>query len=163
MSTTTAETNKSLLSKRVDAFYTSFYGFPENVSNVMGSRVKSLERPNPTFTYFTVPHKGIKQTGSTTIEFTESTIEFEDDESGLVMRALYQQLYSQRGTQFNANRFEIGVKVMSAKEKVVEEFIMKRCYIVNISHSQGIYSDSTGNVITVTLKYDDVEYKGFCD
>lgn len=153
--------NRSLLTKTVNDFYVSFFKMPENESNILGRQIKSIERPNLTFQQYQIEYKGVKQYGNGRIDFAPISVTFEDDENSLATRALYYQLYRQSGQKapsFENSEFEMSVKAYNASQEVVEEFKLKNCFISTINHSENVYSDSTGNIISISVVFDTVEY-----
>lgn len=160
----TAELNRSLQNKRVDSFYATFLRLPmdENLSNILGRQVVSIERPSFTFGAMETYLKGVKQTSNTKIEYDQTTVTFDDDEGSLVMRAIIEQIKRQNGVNtpsFEQSRFDINVRCYNSLEEIVEEFTYLNCYISNISNSTAIYSESTDNQITITLTYNDIDYQ----
>jgi len=154
--------NRSLESKKIDNFYVSFFGIPENEANMLGRQTSAFERPSPTFVPAEIRHKGVKQNAITVLEYSDISVIFKDDDYSLVMKALYTQIYRQVGKLepvVNDAKFGIGVKCFNAAGEVIEEFTLLNCYIVNITHSEQIYADSTGNEITATIGFDTVDYK----
>lgn len=155
--------NRSLHSKRVDSFYVSFYGLPENDANILGMFVKSIERPTINFNMSPNYNKGVKQQLIGNLEINDLTINFDDDENNFVLKALIEQIFRQRGMHTpasNSAKFEINVKVLrSIDNAVMEEFTLLRCSINTITPSEMIYNDSIGNTLSVTFSVDDVEYK----
>jgi hypothetical protein len=149
--------NRSLVNKKIDNFYVSFFQLPENIGNILGRQVASIERPSPTFTPIEIRKNGVKQQQIGSMEFADIAVTFKDDNYSLVVAALYQQLYRQAAG--DASRFAIGVKAYDAEDTVIEEFTLTNCYIVNISHTENIYSSSTDNQITVSIAFDTVDYK----
>ena len=80
---TQAEINRSLSTKTVDKFYVSFYEMDNNVSNILGREVQSVERPTITFNEFEIRNKGIKQMAEARLEYQSITINFFDDSSSI--------------------------------------------------------------------------------
>lgn len=159
--TTIAETNRSLLIKTVEKFYVSFYQMPENISNILGREVSSISRPTINFTEYEVRNKGVKQAGETVIDYQPIDIIFFDDTNSLVTHALYEQVLRQTHQskqEHTTTRFNISVKLYSAEAKIVEECILKNCFIQSITHSEQIYADSTNNLITTSVVFNDLEY-----
>ncbi|MDH5766881.1 MAG: hypothetical protein OEZ38_12795 [Gammaproteobacteria bacterium] len=154
--------SRPLANKKVDSFYVSFYGMSENYGNILGRQVQSIERPTLNFNRYEVRNKGLKFESSTRIEYQEISISFFDDNSSLVSRALIEQV--KRQTAVNAHStedtfFQIGVKCYSVDEDIVEEFELKHCYLGSISNSEMIQTDSSNNIITITVIYNDIDYK----
>ena len=161
VATTQAEINRSVSNKTVDKFYVSFYEMDNNVSNILGREVQSVERPTITFNEFEIRNKGIKQMSEARLEYQSITINFFDDSSSLVNKALYEQVRRQTGKstiKHDNTQFSVGVKVYTTNDKVGEEFKLIDCHITSISHSEQIYSDSTNNIISVTITFNDLCY-----
>src|SRR4030066_245320 len=126
------EKNRSLLNKTVDSFYVSFYGMNSNIANILGRQVRSLERPVINFNNYDIIHKGVKQHGNGTLFFETISIEFVDDENSLANFVLYDQIKRQTGVNspsFEDSKFQIGVKIYDSRDRVVEEFTLKGCFI----------------------------------
>lgn len=159
VATTKTEVNRNLHPKTIDKFYVSFFGLPENLSNILGREVQSVSRPNITFNQGEVRHKGIKQTFSSTIEYQPIDIIFFDDSGSLVSRALYEQVKRQTGVSEGSPIFSLVVKIYDAHANIVEEFELKNAYILSINHSEQILTDSTNNIITVSIEFNDLDYR----
>jgi len=158
---TSSQINRSLLTKTVKDFYVSFFGLPENESNILGRQISSIERPPLTFNIYEITYKGKKQFGNGTIDFQQVTAIFKDDEKSLTNRALYRQMYRQTGIEkpgFDKSKFTIKVKAYDGSNNIVEEFQLINCFIVSVTHSEQLYTDSTDNTISVTFSYDTAEY-----
>ena len=159
--TTTAEINRSLTPKTVDKFYVSFYMMPDNISNILGREVMSVSRPNITFNEFEVRNKGKKIVGNAFIEYQPIDVVFYDDMNSLITRAIYEQIKRQTGVStpsFSDARFEMKVKLYSPEDKIVEEFTIKDCHINSINHSEQVVNDSTNNMITMSISFNDLDY-----
>ena len=162
---TIAQTNRSLSVKTVDKFYVSFFNLPENISNILGREAQSVERPTIAFDEMEIRRKGIRNVETARITYQPITINFTDDSHSLVTKALYEQVHRQAGTGedksklFEKSRFNFSVKVYSSDEKIVEEFNVIDCRITNISHSEQITTDSTDNIISVTIAFNGLDYK----
>jgi len=164
--TTTDQINRSLEPKRVDQFYVKFFKLEDNTANILGRQVRSVGRPSFSLREFDLPHKGKPRMEHGFLEFSETSVEFWDDDQSLTTKALYEQVYRQLGTggykrseSFQNARFELEVDIFDASGKQVENFRLLNCFINNISHSQQVYSNATEqNIITVSVKYDDVQY-----
>ena len=159
MADTKTEVNRSLHPKTIDKFYVSFFSLPENLSNILGREVQSVSRPNITFNEGEVRHKGIRQVFSTTIEYQPIDIIFFDDSGSLVSRALYEQIKRQTGVSEGSKKFSLVVKIYDAHGDIVEEFELKDAHILSVTHSEQILTDSTNNVITVSISFNDLDYR----
>ena len=161
--TNTQHFNRSLVNKKIDRFYVSFYKLPENISNILGRQVESFERPSPTFSPNDIRYKGVDQKSVATMEFQELSIIFKDDNSSFVNTAIYTQLYRQTGQipvpSFDDAKFDINVKCFDGQNNINEEFTIINCFIMSVSHNENIYSDATDNKVTVTIGFDTVDYK----
>lgn len=161
---TQQEINRSLEPKRVDQFYVTFLELDDNHSNILGRQLKSIDRPNMTLQTSEQYNKGVPIYHHGRIEFNEISLIFIDDDSSLVNKIIYNQLVcNQMGkgnTQgFTAARFSLKIKCFNAAGKIVEEWKLKNCFFMNISHSQQVYADAeTPNEITAQIRYDDIEY-----
>jgi len=165
--TITANINRSLESKKVDQFYVEFLHMPDNIANILGRQVASIERPTVTFNEFERPFKGARKHDHAKLEFAPINIELRDDDQSLTTKAIYQQIYRQLGTGDNSTPqdsfenavFTIRVKAFSASGVVVEHFDLIKCFITGVTHSQQVYnaSDQT-NMITLSIRYDNVSY-----
>jgi translation elongation factor EF-G len=156
------EINRNLISKKVDNFYTSFYSMPENLQNILGRQVISVERPTIQFNAYDMYNKGVKRTGNNKIDFQAISIQFADDDQSLASRSLIEQVKRQNGIDapsFEDSKFELNVKVFNAEEDNVEEFTLKRCFILTITHSESVMTDSINNTINVVVQFDGVDYK----
>lgn len=158
---TIKEVTRPLVDKVVDQFYVKFFQLPENISNILGRQVESVERPSLNFNMSENFNKNVKQNLPGKIDFQPITIIFKDDDASLVAAALYKQIERQNGVyapSFERSKFEIQVEVFSSDDKKVEEILIKKCFISGISHSEHIYSGSEKNRITVTLAFDTACY-----
>lgn len=175
MALSTKEFNRVLTDKTVDKFYCSFYRLDENRSNLLGRQVISIERPTILFKTFERPFKAINQVDTAQVNVQPIQIQFRDDSASLTVRVLYEQIYRQAGKQafpdtneesfqensptFDEAKFDINVKCLNANDEVVEEYTMLDCFITGITHSEHAYTSSTGNKITCTINFDNVDYK----
>jgi antitoxin component YwqK of YwqJK toxin-antitoxin module len=159
MAETKTEVNRSLHPKTIDKFYVSFFGIPENMSNILGREVQSVSRPNITFNEAEIRHKGVKQVYATTIDYQPIDVIFFDDSGSLVSRSLYEQVRRQTGVEQGEGKFSLVVKIYDANGDVVEEFELKDAHILSINHSEQILTDSTNNIITVSISFNDLDYR----
>lgn len=155
-----AQINRSLINKTVDNFYAKFFRMENNAANILGRQVKSIERPNFTFRFVEVYHKGRMQSqNGGPIEFQAISIDFADDENSMVTKAIYEQVMRQSTvTPVEETSFEIKVECFNTQEQNIESFTLKECYIETVQHSQQIYEQSTDNVITVGIRFNNVDY-----
>lgn len=155
---TQKEHNRNIAPKKINKFYVKFFGMEENISNILGRQVRSLERPTLTFSVAENRHKMHVRSDVSEIEFDPITIDFNDDLNSLANKALYTQIYKQSTQQAENYLFEVKVEVFSVDSDVAESFTLKNCFIQNIAHSQQIYTDSTNNIITATIGFATVDY-----
>lgn len=169
--------NRSVVDKRVDRFYASFYKFPENISNLLGRQLVQMERPSVTFNTFQTKFKSTTQTNSAQLGFQPIRLQFKDDNLNLVNTVLYNQIFRQLGmldtsdaqiasstaqTFLNANildraKFDIGVKVYGPLDEIVEQYTIMGCFIVGITHSQNLYASSDNNLIVCQIAYNNYQ------
>ena len=158
---TKGQVNRSLHPKTSEKFYVSFHKMPENISNILGREVQMTTRPVFTFNEFEIKNKGIKNAGNVKIDYQPIDITFVDDTCSLVNFALYEQLKRQSGTEplaYQNALFEILIKIYSAEGIIVETMLLKYCRIQSISHSEQVYADSTNNIVSVSLAFNECDY-----
>lgn len=167
---TKKQTNRILNSKRVNDFTVEFLRLEDNDGNILGRQVKSIDRPTLTFNTFETHHKKEMRTDTSKVVFSDAQIVFKDDEGNLVLNALYKQIYIQNGRagptfshrSFEKAKFDVAVKTYNSHGEVVEKFTYKNCIITGITHTQGVYENTTSeNEVTVTIKYDTIDFDGF--
>lgn len=151
--------NRNLIDKTVDTFYVSFYRMDNNAANILGRQVKSIERPNLTFTYTETRNKATQRFNGSRIEFAPISIVFADDSSSLTTKALYEQVYVQNHiVESDDLMFEIKVQAFDGQENAIETFTLRDCFIESISHSQQMVESTTNNEITVSVRFSNVDY-----
>ena len=157
---TTNQTNRSLLNKTVDSFYAKFYRLNENVINILGRQIKSIERPAMNFNVIERYNKGIKTYETGRIEFQPISISFSDDDKSLANNAIYTQLYKQAMKSYlgEDDTFDIEVNCYAGDDSIVENFTLKKCIIITVSHSENIYDASTDNLINITVQCETVDF-----
>ena len=155
-----AQTNRSLLNKAVDRFYCLFYRLNDNHSNILGRQIKSISRPSMNFNMVEIYNKGIKGYESGRIEFQPIDITFSDDEESLAAEAIYTQLYKQAQKSYlgEEDTFDIEVKCYAGNDTIAEQFTLKNCLIVSVSHAEHIYEQSTDNIITISVQPHTVDF-----
>lgn len=156
--------------RRNDAFYVTFLGVPENISNVLGKQVKNLTRPNIDVQTGQLSRRSATFKDHQRISLTPVVITFFDDENSITSTFMYVQMFRQMnrypdkmGTMDLGRdyKFDIRVQLHNSKDQVTEEFIMRGCFIQNINHSDPNVSDDSETEISVTFEYDNVDYKLF--
>lgn len=166
--TKTHTINRSLTTKKVDQFYVEFLDMPDNISNILGRQITSIERPTITFREFEYSYKGAAIHDHGKLEFSAVSAVLLDDDKSLTIKAVYDQLYRQLGTGTNISpseafenaRFLLRVKCFSGSGDLVESFDLLKCFITGVTHSEQVYSDSTTpNTITLSIRYDNVQYE----
>lgn len=156
--------------RRNDNFYVKFFGLPENISNVLGKQVKNLTRPNIDVQTGQISRRSATFKDHQKISLTPVVISFFDDEDSIVSTFMYVQLFRQMnkypdkfGTMDLGReyKFDVLVQLMNASGEITEEFTLRECFIQNINHSDPNISDDTDTEISITLEYDNVDYKLF--
>lgn len=156
-----AQINRTLHTKTSEKFYVSFHQLPENISNILGRDVQISSRPVFTFNEYEIRNKGIKHSGGGRIEYQPIDINFIDDTESLVNYALYEQIKRQSGTSpiaYSNALFEIQIKIYNANGVAVEIITLKYCRIQSISHSEHVYADSTNNITTASIAFNECDY-----
>lgn len=158
--TTVANTNRSLVDKKVHHFDVSFYRMDENLSNILGRQVLDLNRPTITANMTSLYQKGRQLYDPTTIIISPIDVTLADDENSLTTKAVYTFLKKQvRSGSVATASFDMNVKLYSFTDKIVEEFTLLQCFIESISHTQQTFGDTDDtNKIIVTIHPMDVDY-----
>lgn len=159
---TASEINRTLVDKKVNDFYCKFTRLDENDANILGRQVKSISRPNLQFAVGEYQHKAHRVNSLSRIQFDEVSVTFYDDSDSLVTRAIYNQLYKQARKipteRPDEMHFDVLVEVYSPDGRLTEKFILLKCVIVSVQHSEQVYVGSSGNEITCSLRYHTAEY-----
>jgi hypothetical protein len=157
-----------------DTFYVQFLGLPENVSNVLGRQVRTVNRPEVRFEESEVLRRGNQYKEKGFVRFNPVSITFWDDEGAIVSSILYAQVMRQlnhhtdvMGTPADTSpdtrdyKFDIKVDLMNPEDKVIESFILKRCFLTELNHDSMNIDDDSEVMITATFAYDNIDYKIF--
>lgn len=160
--------------KRSDNFIVEFLGLPENVSNILGRQVKNIVRPTISFNPAETRFRGARYQDKGSVEFQPTTISFFDDEGAITSTLLYAQVFRQlnkfkdiNGLPPDANfkereyKFSVRVKLYDSQEEIVEEYVLKNCFVTEISHFDPEMTDDTETVLNVTIAFDNVGIKIF--
>jgi hypothetical protein len=168
--------------KRADNFIVEFLGMPENVSNILGRQVKSIVRPTISFMPAETRFRGMKYMDKGNVEFDPTQISMWDDEGGITSTLLYAQVFRQLNKFRDINgqfpdenpkerdyRFNIRVRLYDSLDNVVEEYVLKRCFITEISHIDPEMTDDSETTLNITVAFDNIgitvfdEYIEFLD
>lgn len=159
-------TNMTNNSRRNDNFYTTFYGIPENISNVLGRQVKSVTRPTFEIQTTDVRRRGAIYKDKQNLYFTPVSIAFYDDDASVTGTFLYMQLFRQQNKYQDKYgkwdlerdyRFDIKVETYNSHNHVTEGFILRDCFIQSINHSDPVIADSSNCEIVVMVEFDNVD------
>lgn len=166
----------STRNRLADRFYVKFLGFPENVSNVLGRQVKNVNRPEIRFEESEVLRRGNQYKEKGFARFNPVSIIFWDDEGAIVSSILYAQVMRQLNHHSdvmgipadsdpnNRNyRFDVQVDLFNAEDKVIESFILRKCFLSEVTHDPQDIDDDSNVTITATLAYDNIDYLIFDD
>lgn len=152
--------------RRVDDFYVTFYGLPENIANVLGRQVKSVTRP--TFEYQTAEthHRGNVYKDKQNLTYTPVSVALYDDENSITGTFMYMQLFRQQNKFTDLfgkwgmdrdYRFDMKVETFNAAGQVTEGFILKDCFIQSINHSDPVISEDTECEIVIMVEFDNID------
>lgn len=160
--------------KRADNFIVEFLGLPENISNILGRQVKNIVRPTISFNPAETRFRGARYQDKGNVEFQPTTISFFDDEGAITSTLLYAQVFRQLNKFKDVNglfpdtnpkerqfKFSIRVKLYDSQDSIVEEYVMKNCFITEISHFDPEMTDDTETILNVTIAFDNVGVKIF--
>lgn len=166
MPTPSVQINRSLIDKVTNEFYVSFYQMDNNTANFLGRQVLSVERPTISFLISETHHKGKKHYHNERLDLAPITVMFSDDQNSLCTKAIYDQIYLHAGIKesvndevFDNSKFEMRVIVYNVSGENVEQFTLKGCFFSSVSHTEQVYSDTTKNVISASIQYDDISYE----
>ena len=156
-------------SKLSDRFYVKFLGLPENYSNVLGRQIRSFNRPNITFDETEVKKRGFQFKEKGYVRFNPISIVFWDDEGSMVSSILYAQVMRQLnkyvdcfGREPDASsperdyRFDIQYDILTPDDVVVESFILRNCFLTEISHDPITIDDDGEMTISASFAYDNI-------
>lgn len=157
--------NLGTKSKRIDRFYVTFYGIPENLSNVLGRQITNISRPDISFDMIQTGYRRNTFKDFGKIEFQPVNITFKDDEQSITSMFLYAQVMRQLQKKIvylgEGDRFNIKVDFLDSTDKVTESYELIDCFISNIAHSESTVSDDDVSDISVTIDYDNINIKIF--
>ncbi len=162
--------NGNQTNRRIDNFHVTFFGIPENVSNIMGRQVKSLTRPTIDVQTAQRRHRSHTFKDTANMILAPVTLSFFDDEESITSMFLYAQLFRQLNKHSDKYgkwgidrqyKFDVKVECFNSRNKVTEAFIMRDCFIQNIDHSDPVYSNSDECEISITLEYNDLDVMVF--
>jgi len=159
--TVKAQVNRSLHTKSSEKFYVTFFKLPENISNILGREVQMSTRPNVSFNESEIFNKSKKWSQKERVDYQPIDVTFIDDMESLINHALYSQIKRQTYVTPTTNgeyMFEMLIKIYSANSEIVETILLKHCRIQSINHSEQIYTDSTNNITTVTIAFNELDY-----
>lgn len=159
--------NRSLVPKKVDNFYCKFF-LPDNISNLLGRAVKSITRPTISIDTSNIYHRGMRYVEKSQPLFNPVSVTLQDDESGLVSLVVYAHimrqenlladLYGRDGPLDREYRFDVKVETFDSRDRVTEAYVLKRCMISEVEHTQPIIQGEENNEITIQLSYDNIDF-----
>lgn len=162
--------NMNEKNRRNDAFYVTFLGIPENISNILGRQVKSLTRPTFEFMITDKRYRGEVYKDRENLNYTPMSVTFYDDENSIVSAFLNMQVFRQLNKQTDKfgrwgvdrdYRFDIQIQLFNSSKQCTEEFIVRRCFIQSLNHSDPDISDDSDCEITVMFEFDNIDIKLF--
>lgn len=164
--------NRSNQQKKSDRFYVSFFNINKNVSNYLGSQVKSVSRPSVDVDTIQHRKRGAEYADTGHLRFKPVTVTFSDDEESIISMLIYAQLMRQKkkyrgevddlfGNSDQSYKFGMQIEMYNSRNEVTEGYLLKDCFITDINHSEQIYSGDNANEISITLAYDNIEVKVF--
>ncbi|WGH49809.1 hypothetical protein [Alishewanella phage vB_AspM_Slickus01] len=163
--------NLTSKSKRMDRFYVTFFGLPENISNVVGRQVTTITRPEVGFDTLRTTHRRNTYVDVGKVTLQPINITFKDDEESITSMFLYAQIMRQlnqfsdifgdTNNEEQLRKFGIKVEFMNANDKITESYHLKDCIITAISHSDPTTGDDDDTDMNVTIEYDNLDVKIF--
>ncbi len=158
--------NMNEKSRRVDNFYVTFYGLPENIANILGRQVKSITRPSINYNTDTNRYRGNTYKNLQNLTFDPVTLVFYDDENSIVGNIMYLQLFRQQNKYSDKfgelgierdYRFDVKIEQYNARDQLTESYVIKDCFLQAIDHSDPNMTDQQESEIIVTLEYDNLD------
>ena len=164
--------NLSLHDRKVDSFYATFLGMPENVSEILSRQLLDITRPDIEFEFSEINHRGNRYKDKAAVRFDAITLRFADDENSITSHSLYGQIFRQLNKspdifgQMDAGidreiKFGIKLELFNSTDKVVEAYQFDKCFISSLKHSDGSITDSSDSTIDVTVQYDNISILTF--
>ena len=154
---------------RNDEFYVKFFRLPENISNLLGSSVKSIVPPSIEFE--TVQTRYRKNTYNDIQKpiFRPITIVFRNDVGGIVSMFMHTQIMRQLKIHKNVlngiygddkyYKFDIEVDIVGTDNIISESMILSDCTIVEFERTAMTYGDETDGEFTVLIQFDNIDFK----
>lgn len=164
--------NRNDQTKKSDRFYVSFFAINQNVGNYLGAQVKTISRPAIDIDRITHERRGAQFNDTGHQRFQPISVTFSDDEESLTAMLLYAQVMRQKKKYRgeldhvfvgDGETYKFGVKIelYNSRGDVTEGYILRDCFVSEITHSQQIYEGAGANEITVSITYDNIEMKVF--
>lgn len=148
-----------------EKFYVEFFGVQENVSNVLGRQVKSIEIPEISFETIQLNKGRNKFQDKGKTEHSDISIEFKDDEDSITDMVIAVQLLRQlNNAQFPTEdereyKFGIRVRKFASDRSETLGFEFNECFITDVTHSRLSYSETKDpSTITVRIAFDGFQF-----
>ena len=167
---TVKEINRNNKNRRADQFYVIFYGIPENISNLFGKQIKSIDRPSINFGTADISRRSNRYTDMQEVRFDTINAVMYEDEDGLTSEALFTQIYRQinRGRDIFGRwqkeddqkfRFDIGINLYNSNEEITESYILNNCFISTIEFDQlDVSDDEKETEIRLGISFNNINY-----
>ena len=165
-------TNLSLHDRKVDSFYASFLGMPENVSDILSRQLIDCSRPDLNFEFSEFSHRGNRYKDKAFVRFEPITLRFADDENSITSHVLYGQIFRQLNKhpdifgnidagEDREIRFGIKLELFNSTDKVVEAYQFDKCFISSLKHADSSITDKSDSSIDVTIQFDNISILTF--
>jgi len=158
--------NMNEKNRRVDNFYVTFYGIPENIANILGRQVKSITRPTINYEVENTRHRGNTYKDKQKLTFEPVTLAVYDDENSVTSTFVYVQLFRQQGKYTDKfgqmgldrnYRFDIKVEVFNSSNQAVEGYYLRDCFVQNVDHSDPVIASADECEIILSIEYDNLD------
>lgn len=155
-------------SRRGDLFKVSFLGVPENIANILGKEVKSVDRLN-----FQVDSTKMRRNGGKVLSHKDQTtfdpvnVVFNEDENGVIESFILTQVFRQNNRISDQldridhidriYKFDVMVETLNQAGAVTGGVTFKDCFFTSVSMQNLSYDDDGPCVITCAFDYNDVD------
>lgn len=164
--------NLSLHDRKSDNFYLTFLGLPENIANVLSRQVLDSTRPDISFEFSQVNHRGNVYKDKSFLRFEPLNLTFADDENSIVSHILFGQIFRQlnKHPDIFGNidngvdrefRFGMRLDLLNSTDTIVEAYQFDKCFISSLNHSDPSIKNSEDSTIQAVVQYENMSVLTF--
>ena len=149
--------NQNLEGKIANKFYTKFLGIDGNFSNFLAAHLISIDRPIVNFDTTELFEKGRRNRHHTNLRFNPVGLLFKDDVGGLTYDLLRDMAAKQN--RHDLDHFEIEIQILNNEYKIVDTYVMQRCFIQTLGKNPMAFVDSTESLIDLTIAFESICFR----